>query len=55
MVSPLALAAAYGALANDGLWVAPRIVLEPAPVRREPEPIVAPNTPASSFAGWWMP
>jgi cell division protein FtsI/penicillin-binding protein 2 len=43
MVSPLALAAAYGALANDGLWVAPRIVLEPAPVRREPEPIVPPE------------
>jgi stage V sporulation protein D (sporulation-specific penicillin-binding protein) len=53
MVSPLALAAAYGALANDGLWVAPRIVLEPAPARREPEPIVASRTrpPRHSRAG----
>lgn len=43
MVSPLALAAAYGALANDGRWVAPRVVLEPALARREPEPIVPPE------------
>ncbi|BCW94897.1 MAG: penicillin-binding protein 2 [Fimbriimonadales bacterium] len=40
MVSPLALVAAYGALANEGRWIAPRIVLEPAPVRRDPQPIV---------------
>jgi len=43
MVSPLALAAAYGALANEGRWIAPRIVLEPARVRREPELIVPPE------------
>lgn len=43
MVSPLALAAAYGALANEGFWIAPRIVLEPALIRREPEPIVPPE------------
>lgn len=43
MVSPLAVAAAYGALANDGHWIAPRIALEPAPMRRNPEPIVPPE------------
>jgi stage V sporulation protein D (sporulation-specific penicillin-binding protein) len=43
LVTPLALAAAYGALANNGLWVAPRIVLEPALARREPEPVVPPE------------
>ncbi|MGQ9901136.1 MAG: peptidoglycan D,D-transpeptidase FtsI family protein [Fimbriimonadales bacterium] len=43
MVSPMAVAAAYGALANDGHWIAPRIALEPAPVRRDPEPIVPPE------------
>lgn len=43
MVSPMAIAAAYGALANDGRWIAPRIVLEPAPVRHDPEPIVPPE------------
>lgn len=43
MVSPMAIAAAYGALANNGHWIAPRIALEPAPVRRDPEPIVPPE------------
>jgi cell division protein FtsI (penicillin-binding protein 3) len=43
MVSPLALAAAYGALANEGRWIAPRIVLEPALAYREPELIVPPE------------
>jgi len=43
MVSPLALAAAYGALANEGRWIAPRIVLEPALTHRESELIVPPE------------
>lgn len=42
LVSPLALAAAYGALANEGRWVAPRIALEPALARPEPQQIVQP-------------
>ncbi|MCS7273002.1 MAG: penicillin-binding protein 2 [Fimbriimonadales bacterium] len=43
LVSPLALAAAYGALANNGQWVAPRIVLEPAPARQPPQVVVSPE------------
>jgi stage V sporulation protein D (sporulation-specific penicillin-binding protein) len=52
-VSPLALAAAYGALANEGRWIAPRIVLEPALTHRESELIVPPRicTTGHSRAG----
>lgn len=43
LTTPLALTAAYGALANEGRWIAPRIVLNPPIERKPPEPIVAPE------------
>ncbi|MDM7460968.1 MAG: penicillin-binding protein 2 [bacterium] len=43
LTTPLAIAAAYAALANEGRWIAPRIVLEPAPERKPPQQIIAPE------------
>ncbi len=43
LTTPLALTAAYGALANEGRWIAPRIVLNPPIERKPPEQIVAPE------------
>ncbi|MCX7993759.1 MAG: penicillin-binding protein 2 [Fimbriimonadales bacterium] len=43
LTTPLALAAAYGALANEGRWVAPRLVLEPSLRREPPQQIIAPE------------
>lgn len=43
LTTPLALAAAYGALANEGRWIAPRIVLDPPLKREPPQQIIAPE------------
>lgn len=43
LTTPLALAATYGALANTGRWIAPRIVLEPPLKREPPQQIIAPE------------
>ncbi len=43
LTTPLAMTAAYAALANEGQWIAPRVVLEPAPERDSPQQIVAPE------------
>ncbi len=43
LTTPLALTAAYGALANEGRWIAPRIVLNPPIERKPPELIIAPE------------
>ncbi|GIV08127.1 MAG: stage V sporulation protein D [Fimbriimonadales bacterium] len=43
LTTPLALVAAYGALANEGRWIAPRIVLDPPLKREPPQQIIAPE------------
>ncbi|MCS7190843.1 MAG: penicillin-binding protein 2, partial [Fimbriimonadales bacterium] len=43
LTTPLAIAAAYGALANEGRWIAPRLVLEPPLKREPPQQIIAPE------------